>query len=107
MGDTICGFADLNKRDFDHRRAQLRKLAKDCSLVPGASDKNSGSGEGMFFVGLALEAVARSQSSVLGLFFNATAQALHTNRRSFASLRMTEFEERMFHGCCGSAKPSP
>jgi hypothetical protein len=57
--------------------------------VAGASDKNPGSGEGMFFVGLTHESIASSQLSVLTLTFPAMVSALATNRRSFASLRMT------------------
>ncbi len=45
--------ADLNEGDFDYRCAQAAQAGgKAAGLVPGASDKNPGAGEGMVFVGL-------------------------------------------------------
>jgi hypothetical protein len=44
---------DLNEWDFDYRCAQATEAGgKAAGLVPGASDKNPGAGEGAFFVGL-------------------------------------------------------
>ena len=62
-GPVRLRLADLNERDFDYSCAQAAQAGgKAASLVPGASDKNPGSGEGTAFVGLHGSAV-RSQVS--------------------------------------------
>src|SRR6266481_5086624 len=46
-------FADLNEWDVDYGSAQAAQArGKTAGLVPGASDKNPGTGEGMLFVWL-------------------------------------------------------